>query len=61
MKPQTRRYNTVVVAELSERYEFTKMFIRQCLSGNRNSLTADRIRKEYKELVKKVENALTDK
>lgn len=51
-------YNTVVVNELSNKHGFTKIFIRQCLKGDRNSITADTIRKEYKELKTKVENAL---
>lgn len=52
------RYNPVVVQQLSEKHGFTKIFIRQCLKGDRNSLTADTIRKEYKDLVKKVTAAL---
>ncbi|RQO66869.1 hypothetical protein DBR40_21695 [Pedobacter sp. KBW01] len=51
-------YNTVVISELSSRHGFTKIFIRQCLKGDRNSLSADTIRREYKQLVKKVESAL---
>lgn len=52
------RYNPVVVQQLSVKHGFTKIFIRQCLKGDRNSLTADTIRKEYRDLVRKVEDAL---
>jgi hypothetical protein len=58
MKVQTRRYNSLVVEKLSTEHGFTKMYIRQCLSGDRDSLTADTIRKQYKELDKKVNEAL---
>ncbi len=53
-------YNKVVVNKLSEKYGFTKHYIRQCLRGDRNSLTSDTIRKEYNGLVKKVEKALNE-
>lgn len=51
-------YNTQVVNHLSGKHGFTKRFIRQCLGGERLSLTAHTICKEYKELTKKVLEAL---
>lgn len=51
-------YNTMVITQLSKQHGLTKRFIRQCLSGDRVSLTAETICKEYKYLVKKVEAAL---
>ena len=51
-------YNTLVVEQLSSKHGFTKRFIRQCLSGERVSLTADTICRDYKDLVKKVNTAL---
>lgn len=51
-------YNTLVVKKLSKKHGFTEYYIRQCLRGDRNSLTSDTIRKQYKELVKKVEETL---
>lgn len=53
-------YNYTAVSALSKRYGLTKMYIRQCLRGDRNNLTADTIRKDYKALVKEV-NELIDK
>lgn len=58
-KENRNKYNPLVVEQLSEKHGFTKIFIRQCLKGDRNSLTADTIRKEYSELEKKVQNALS--
>lgn len=43
-------YNTEVVNALIEKYGFTKYFIQQCLRGDRNSITADQIRKDYNAL-----------
>lgn len=59
-KPTKKRnsYNTLVVKKLSEKHGLTDYYIRQCLRGDRNSLTSDTIRKEYKQLVKKVEETL---
>jgi len=61
MSKSTKKYNkfnSLVINTLSEKHGFTKQFIRQCLRKDRNSLTSDTIRKEYKQLVKKVENVL---
>ena len=57
---QARRYNPVVVQELADKHGFTKMFIRQCIRGDRTSITAETIAKEYKLLVAKVNDALKD-
>lgn len=51
-------FNSQVVNKLSEKYELTPYYIRQCLKGERNSITSDTIRKEYRRLKKEVENAL---
>ena len=51
-------FNSAVINALSDKHGFTTRFIRQCLTGDRNSLTADTIRKEYKTLVKEVEEIL---
>lgn len=52
------KWNSLVVNKLSEKHGFTTYYIRQCLKGDRDSLTSDTIRKEYKELTKEVEDAL---
>ncbi|MBI1838253.1 MAG: hypothetical protein HYR91_13410 [Flavobacteriia bacterium] len=54
MTNQARRYNTIAVERLSVKHGFTKRFIRQCISGDRTSQTADTIKKDYKELVSKI-------
>lgn len=53
-KPTTKRnnYNADAVDALIEKHGFSKMFIQQCLRGDRNSLTADKIRQDYADLVR---------
>ncbi|UGU15179.1 hypothetical protein LS482_16020 [Sinomicrobium kalidii] len=43
-------YNQEAINALSEKHGFTTRFIRQCISGERNSLTADHIHQEYRSL-----------
>lgn len=51
-KPTKKRlsYNTEIVKALSAAYEFSEYFIRECIRGNKKSLTADKIRKEYNDM-----------
>ena len=55
---QTRRYNTIVIDKLSQKHKVTKVFVRQCIRGDRTSLTAELIAKEYKKMVFEVEQIL---
>lgn len=51
-KPTKKRlsYNTEIIKALSAAYEFSEYFIRECIRGNKKSLTADKIRKEYNDM-----------
>jgi len=51
-------FNSAVVNKLSEKHGFTAYYIRQCIKEERNSITSDTIRAEYKKLTKEVEKAL---
>ena len=53
-----QKFNSQVINKLEEKFGLTGYYIRQCLKNERNSITADTINKEYKRLVKQVENAL---
>ncbi|AOR29577.1 hypothetical protein FORMB_25600 [Formosa sp. Hel1_33_131] len=55
---KNNKFNSQVVNKLSEKHGFTTQYIRQCLRGDRNSLTSETIRKEYKKLAKEVETVL---
>lgn len=43
-------YNQEIIKTLSAKHGFTTYFIRQCLSGHRDSITADTIKSDYKKL-----------
>lgn len=43
-------FNTQIVKVLSSSYNVTEYFVRECIKGNKNSLTADEIKKKYNEL-----------
>lgn len=58
MKTNRRKYNTLVINELFIKYGYTKMFIRQCIKGERNSSTAIKIAEEYKFLSTKIDHIL---
>lgn len=48
-------YNPSIIEALVEMYKVTPSYVRQCLSGFSNSLTADAIKEDYKELDKKLQ------
>mgnify|MGYP006946113469 FL=1 len=51
-------YNVLAVNAISEKRGVSKQYIRQCLKGDRNSISADIIRKEYSTIVRKIESLL---
>lgn len=55
---KNKKWNSLVVNKLSEKHGFTIRFINQCLNNDRTSQTSDTIRREYKELTKKIEETL---
>ncbi len=55
---KNNKFNSQVVNALSKKHGFTTQYIRQCLRGDRNSLTSDTIREQYKKLTKEVDNIL---
>ncbi len=59
-KNKQNKYNTLVINKLVEKYGFTGYYIRQCLRGDRNSITADLLRKEYNGLNKAIKKLLDE-
>lgn len=59
-KPTKKRaiYNTTVVNRLIEKYGVSKRFITMSLSGDRESETSEAIKKDYKTMLKEVNNVL---
>ncbi len=58
MKAMRRKYNTLVINELFIKYGYTKMFIRQCIKGERTSATALKIAEEYQQLTKEIQGII---
>lgn len=51
-------YNVVAVNAISEKRGVSKQYIRQCIRGDRDSISADNIKKEYHTIVRKIESLL---
>lgn len=49
-------YNVKAIKALVKKYGVTSQYIRQCLRGDRNSITSDKIIKDYKVLTRELEN-----
>lgn len=61
MNKSTKKYNKFnagVVNALVKKHGLSSQYIRQCLRGERNSITSDTIRKQYNTMKKEVESIL---
>lgn len=53
-------YNVFVINAISEKRGISKQYIRQCIKGDRNSISADIIKKEYYDIVRKIDIVLKE-
>lgn len=53
-------YNVLAVKAISEKRGISKQYVRQCIKGDRNSISADSIKKEYYGIVRKIEFLLNE-
>lgn len=51
-------YNSFAVRAISEKLNISKQYVRQCLKGDKDSISSDYIKKEYYALVKKMDQLL---
>lgn len=51
-------YDQRIIEAIEAKYGVTKNYIRRCLNGTVNSLTADRIKADYKDLKKQFDATL---
>jgi hypothetical protein len=58
LKVQSHRYNQSVLEGMSKKFGLTKMYIRQILRGDRQATISDTIKKEYREMLSKIEEAI---
>ena len=51
-KPTKKRnsYNTEIIKVLSDEFVVSERFVRMCVNGEKHSLTAQTIKKKYKEM-----------
>lgn len=57
-KTKKYTYDQRILKALTEKYGLTTVYIRQCLGGQNLSITADKIKADYKELEKSFQNAI---
>ena len=58
MEKSKEIWNNEVINSLALKYDFSKRYIKQCVSGDRTPVFADRIKNEYKSLKKEMETLL---
>jgi hypothetical protein len=55
---KNKSYNVLAITAISRKLNISEQYVRQCVKGDRKSINADYIKKEYLSLVKKIENLL---
>ncbi len=53
-------YNVLAVSAISKKFKITEQYVRQCIKGDKKSVSADAIKHEYLILVKKIELLLSE-
>ena len=59
-KTKKYTYDQKILKALADKYGLTTVYLRQCLSGTNLSITADKIKADYKELDKAFNAAITN-
>jgi len=54
------KWNTSALNALAEKYSFSARYIKQCITGERTPIFADRIKSEYNTLKKELNNLLNN-
>ena len=60
IKKSTEKWNVSVLNALAAKYDFSQRYIKQCITGDRTPIFADRIKAEYRSLVKGIEDVLSN-
>lgn len=60
-KKSSVKWNTSALNALAKKYSFSTRYIKQCITGDRTPIFADRIKAEYIEIKKNIDNILNDK
>ena len=51
-------YNANLVKALAKKYKISPRYVRYCLKGERSPSFADKIKKDYKRFINKIENVI---
>lgn len=57
-KKSSVKWNTSALNALAKKYDFSSRYIKQCITGERTPIFADRIKTEYTTLKKELDNIL---
>lgn len=59
-KKSSVKWNTSALNALAKKYSFTPRYIKQCITGDRTPIFADRIKSEYATLKAELDNILNN-
>ncbi len=59
-KKSSVKWNTSALNALATKYSFSSRYIKQCITGDRTPIFADRIKSEYIELKNNLDNLLNN-
>lgn len=60
IKKSKEKWNVSALNALATKYSFSSRYIKQCITGDRTPIFADRIKSEYKALVKGIDDVLNN-
>jgi hypothetical protein len=60
IKKSNEKWNVSALNALAAKYDFSQRYIKQCITGDRTPIFADRIKTEYKALVKGIDEVLNN-
>ncbi|MFV7234254.1 hypothetical protein [Flavobacterium sp. ZB4R12] len=60
IKISSKNWNTSALKALATKYSFSTRYIKQCITGDRTPIFADRIKAEYIELKNNLDNLLNN-
>jgi hypothetical protein len=60
IKKSSENWNTSALKALATKYSFSTRYIKQCITGDRTPIFADRIKSEYTTLKTELDNLLNN-
>lgn len=60
IKKSSENWNVSVLKALAEKYDFSTRYIKQCITGDRTPVIADKIKSEYILLKKELDKLLNN-